>query len=173
MWRDPSRTNQNYQIKYVVSNGWGDPVQINRRPNSKMSFSSYEKEQLRESIGILTIAFTLALSDGLSVVMNNPNILITTLPLAFAAVMTGFLLHELAHKWMAQQYGCWAEYRGNKNGLYFALMMSVFGFLLAAPGAANKKPNTDIINAKYNPFLFPLYSAQHPYCCAIHLWAIS
>jgi Zn-dependent protease len=55
--------------------------------------------------------------------------------LAFAAVMTGFLLHELAHKWMAQQYGCWAEYRGNKNGLYFALMMSVFGFLLAAPGA--------------------------------------
>ena len=49
--------------------------------------------------------------------------------------MTGFLLHELAHKWMAQQYGCWAEYRGNKNGLYFALMMSVFGFLLAAPGA--------------------------------------
>ena len=78
MWRDPSRANQNYQIKYVVSDGWGDPVQINRRPNSKMSFSSYEKEQLRESIGILTIAFTLALSDGLSVVMNNPNILITT-----------------------------------------------------------------------------------------------
>ena len=86
MWRDPSRTNQNYQIKYVVSDGWGDPVQINRRPNSKMSFSSYEKEQLRESIGILTIAFTLALSDGLSVVMNNPNILITTLPLADSSI---------------------------------------------------------------------------------------
>ena len=135
MWRDPSRSNQNYQIKYVVSDGWGDPIQLNRRPNSKMSFSSYEKEQLKESIGILTVAFTLALSDGLAIVLNNPNILIRTLPLAFAAVMTGFLLHELAHKWMAQQYGCWAEYRGNKNGLYFALMMSVFGFLLAAPGA--------------------------------------
>ena len=57
------------------------------------------------------------------------------LALAFGAVMTGFLLHELAHKWMAQQYGCWAEYRGNRNGLYFALLMSSFGFLLAAPGA--------------------------------------
>ena len=68
-------------------------------------------------------------------IRDSPNILITTLPLAFAAVMTGFLLHELAHKWMAQQYGCWAEYRGNKNGLYFALAMSAFGFLLAAPGA--------------------------------------
>ena len=135
MWKGPSRTNQNYQIKYVVSDGWGDPIQINRRPPSKMSFSNYEKEQLKESIGILTIAFTLALSNGLVPVMNDPSILLTELPLAFAAVMTGFLLHELAHKLMAQQYGCWAEYRGNKNGLYFALMMSVFGFLLAAPGA--------------------------------------
>ena len=118
-----------------MSDGWGEPVQINRRPHSKMAFSDYEKEQLRESIGFLTLAFALALSNGLFVVMDDPSILITTLTLAFAAVMTGFLLHELAHKWMAQQYGCWAEYRGNKNGLYFALAMSAFGFLLAAPGA--------------------------------------
>lgn len=134
MWRDPSRRNQNFQVR-VMSDGWGEPVQINRRPHSKMAFSDYEKEQLRESIGFLTLAFALALSNGLFVVMDDPSILITTLPLAFAAVMTGFLLHELAHKWMAQQYGCWAEYRGNKNGLYFALAMSAFGFLLAAPGA--------------------------------------
>ena len=135
MWRDPSRGNQNFQVRYTMSEGWGDPVQINRRPGSKMSFSKYEKEQLTESIGILTIAFTLALSDGLAPVMNSPEILLNTLPLAFGAVMTGFLLHELAHKWMAQQYGCWAEYRGNRNGLLFALLMSSFGFLLAAPGA--------------------------------------
>jgi len=83
----------------------------------------------------LTVAFTLALSDGLAPVMSSPEILFNTLPLAFGAVMTGFLLHELAHKWMAQQYGCWAEYRGNRNGLLFALLMSSFGFLLAAPGA--------------------------------------
>jgi len=135
MWKDPSRRNQTFQTRYVMSDGWGEPVQINRRPHSKMAFSDYEKEQLRESIGFLTLAFALALSNGLFVVMDDPSILITTLPLAFAAVMTGFLLHELAHKWMAQQYGCWAEYRGNKNGLYFALAMSAFGFLLAAPGA--------------------------------------
>ena len=135
MWKDPSHRNQSFQVRYVLSDGWGEPVQINRRPQNKMAFSDYEKEQLRESIGFLTLAFALALSNGLFVVMENPNVLITTLPLAFAAVMTGFLLHELAHKWMAQQYGCWAEYRGNKNGLYFALAMSAFGFLLAAPGA--------------------------------------
>ncbi len=135
MWKDPSRGNQNFQVRYVTSDEWGEPVQINRRPNSKMGFSDYEKEQLRESIGFLTVAFALALSNGLNIVMDNPSVLITTLPLAFAAVITGFLLHELAHKWMAQQYGCWAEYRGNKNGLIFALVMSAFGFLLAAPGA--------------------------------------
>ena len=135
MWRDPSRGNQTFQTRHVMSDGWGEPVQINRRPQSKMAFSDYEKEQLRESIGFLTLAFALALSNGLFVVMDDPSILITTLRLAFAAVMTGFLLHELAHKWMAQQYGCWAEYRGNKKGLYFALAMSAFGFLLAAPGA--------------------------------------
>ena len=136
MWRDPSRGNQTFQVRHVMSDGWGEPVQINRRPQSKMAFSDYEKEQLRESIGFLTLAFALALSNGLFVVMDDPSILITTLPLAFAAVLTGFLLHELAHKWMAQQYGCWAEYRGNKNGLYFALVMSALtGWLLAAPGA--------------------------------------
>ena len=135
MWSDPSRGNRDFQVRYVTTGGWGEPVQINRRPDSKMSFSKYEKEQLAESIGILTLAFTLALSNGLSPVMKNPEILLNTLPLAFGAVMTGFLLHELAHKWMAQQYGCWAEYRGNRNGLYFALLMSSFGFLLAAPGA--------------------------------------
>ena len=135
MWKGSNNRNQVFQVRYESSQGWGEPIQVNRRPDTKMSFSKYEKEQLTESIGILTIAFTLALSDGLSVVMNDPNILIRTLPLAFGAVMTGFLLHELAHKWMAQQYGCWAEYRGNRNGLYFALLMSSFGFLLAAPGA--------------------------------------
>jgi Zn-dependent protease len=135
MWKGSTDRNQSFQVRYVSSQGWGEPIQVNRRPDTKMSFSKYEKEQLVESIGILTIAFTLALSNGLTPVMNDPEVFLKKLPLAFGAVMTGFLLHELAHKWMAQQYGCWAEYRGNRNGLYFALLMSSFGFLLAAPGA--------------------------------------
>jgi Zn-dependent protease len=109
-----------------------------------MAFSDYEKKEIKESIGFLTLAFAVALANkysstdslGIWAVLDNPYILVKTLPMAFAAVLTGFLLHELAHKWMAQQYGCWAEYRGNKRGLYFALAMSAFlGVLLAAPGA--------------------------------------
>lgn len=50
-------------------------------------------------------------------------------------VGTGFLLHELAHKFIAQRYGYWAEYRANRNGLFFIIIMSLMGFILAAPGA--------------------------------------
>jgi Zn-dependent protease len=51
------------------------------------------------------------------------------------SVGTGFLLHELAHKFVAQRYGYWAEYRANRNGLLIIIIMSLMGFILAAPGA--------------------------------------
>ncbi len=46
----------------------------------------------------------------------------------------GFLLHELAHKFMAQKYGCLAEFRANNFMLVLAVIMSFFGFIFAAPG---------------------------------------
>ncbi len=48
---------------------------------------------------------------------------------------TGFLLHELAHKYTAQRYGYWAEYRANRPGLLLIIIMAFFGFIFAAPGA--------------------------------------
>ena len=48
---------------------------------------------------------------------------------------TGFLLHELAHKYMAQRYGYWAEYRANRSGLLLIIIMAFAGFIFAAPGA--------------------------------------
>ena len=48
----------------------------------------------------------------------------------------GFLLHELAHKFVAQYYGCEAEFRSMDQMLYFAVGLSLFvGILFAAPGA--------------------------------------
>ncbi len=64
------------------------------------------------------------------------------------AVGTGFLLHELAHKFMAQRYGYWAEYRANRNGLLVIIVMSLMGFLIAAPGAV-------MIQKVSNPFAQP------------------
>lgn len=48
---------------------------------------------------------------------------------------SGFLLHELAHKFVAQKYGYWAEYRANRAGLIFMIVTAFMGILFAAPGA--------------------------------------
>lgn len=51
------------------------------------------------------------------------------------AVGLGFILHELAHKFVAMKYGFWAEYRLWVEGLIFAVITAALGFLFVAPGA--------------------------------------
>ncbi|MBI2545996.1 metalloprotease [Candidatus Woesearchaeota archaeon] len=50
-------------------------------------------------------------------------------------VGTGFLVHEFAHKVLAQHYGCDAEFRSFDVMLIVALLGSFIGFIFAAPGA--------------------------------------
>ena len=50
-------------------------------------------------------------------------------------VGTGFLLHELAHKLVAQHYGLFAEFRSDGKMLLIAIATAFFGIILAAPGA--------------------------------------
>ncbi len=48
----------------------------------------------------------------------------------------GFLLHELGHKFVAQKYGCNAEFRAFDQMLYLAVGLAVLmGMIFAAPGA--------------------------------------
>lgn len=54
------------------------------------------------------------------------------------AVGTGFVLHELAHKYVAIHYGAHAEFRAWKEGLIFAVVLAFITngeFVFAAPGA--------------------------------------
>lgn len=58
--------------------------------------------------------------------------------ISLIAVGSGFVLHELAHKYTAIRYGHWAEFRLSPQGLLLALVFTVatFGqFIFAAPGA--------------------------------------
>lgn len=55
--------------------------------------------------------------------------------IASLTVGVGFLLHELGHKFVAQRYGCFAEFRAFDKFLILAIIMSFFGFVIAAPGA--------------------------------------
>ncbi|MEW6069263.1 MAG: site-2 protease family protein [Candidatus Thermoplasmatota archaeon] len=96
-------------------------------------FTSREIAHLLISLLVLTIAFSFAFSDFF--ITRNISALAYIFPIALVAVATGFLLHELMHKIVAQKYGCWAEYRAFPFGLLLALLMSIAGFVFAAPGA--------------------------------------
>lgn len=60
---------------------------------------------------------------------------VVALPIALIAVGTGFIFHELAHRFTAIRFGASAQYRAWPHGLFFALVMALFGFIFAAPGA--------------------------------------
>jgi Zn-dependent protease len=47
----------------------------------------------------------------------------------------GFILHELAHKYVAQGYGLWAEFRLNMTGVLLTAISIVSPFKFIAPGA--------------------------------------
>ncbi len=92
--------------------------------------SNQEIRDLLKAWFIITVAFTILLADF---AWNYQ--LLQTFILAAITVGTGFLLHELAHKFVAQHYGFWAEFRADQFMLMLALIFSFFGFIFAAPGA--------------------------------------
>ena len=56
----------------------------------------------------------------------------------FIIIGLAFIPHELAHKYMAIKYGCFAQYQMWVGGLKFALLLALMtngGFTFAAPGA--------------------------------------
>lgn len=56
--------------------------------------------------------------------------------IALITVGVGFIIHEMAHKFMAIHYGYWAEFRKDNVMLLVAVVMaSLVGFVFAAPGA--------------------------------------
>lgn len=113
-----------------------------------ITFSEKEIFQIAISIIVLTFAFSFAFSgNAFEFSKMNFGKVIVILTISFFAVLTGFLLHELAHKISAQKYGCWAEYRYSGQGLLFTILLSLAGFLFAIPGAVYIEGN---INNKQN-----------------------
>ncbi len=100
-------------------------------------FSKTEIKHLLLAIGVLTLAFSFAFS-GNSIFSGFSNIqaLPLAFPIAFLGIITAFFVHELSHKFMAQKYGLWSEFRMYPRGLLLSLFFAVFtGFVFAAPGA--------------------------------------
>lgn len=95
----------------------------------KIHFSREELVDLGKAWIAITVAFAIVLSGN---VMDK---LLPFLLISGIAVGFGFLFHELGHKFVAQRYGCFAEFRSFDFMLVLAFIMSFFGFVFAAPGA--------------------------------------
>lgn len=106
----------------------------------KIKTSKFEIVDIIKAWLILSLAFALVYG-GINLIEGTFNKLFSPafLILFFASMFTagiGFLFHELGHKFVAQHYGCTAEFRAFNQMLYLALgLAAVIGFIFAAPGA--------------------------------------
>ena len=94
-----------------------------------MNFSFSRQEVKELAISAVALGFIFSIGYGLNPLM----VLMIT-----AIISLSFIPHELAHKYVAIKYGCFARYQMWKNGLMFALVLAIAtggSFVFAAPGA--------------------------------------
>jgi len=92
-----------------------------------VGFSTKELQHL--ALGALLV-MGVALSYFLTI---EPNLL--SLAFLSIAFMLSFLLHELAHKFSAQHFNLWAEFRLTLQGALITLLSMFLPFKIIAPGA--------------------------------------
>ncbi len=99
-------------------------------PRSRsIQFGQTEKRHLLVGTALVTgagISFFLGTSFSVG---------IAGLLLATVLFSMGFILHELAHKYVAQGYGLWAEFRLNMTGVLLTAISIISPFKFIAPGA--------------------------------------
>ena len=124
-----------------------------RRINTNYGMPVFSRIEIRDiaiAVAVLTAAFTIIFSRRWRLFSDDvvTNILWWIL-VSFILVISSFISHELAHKFTAQRFGAWSEFRMYPTGLILCLIMSVVGFLFAAPGAVYIRGYiTDEMNGK-------------------------
>lgn len=95
----------------------------------------FDRDELLH-IGVSMVVVAVAFSIGY--LFQSKAAFLVNFPIILVGVGTGFVLHELAHKFVAQRYGAYARYQIWESGLALSLLMAVFTggrFVFAAPGA--------------------------------------
>ena len=122
-------TRRTYSIR-----GFGpDGIGVSGGGSTSHPFSATEMKHLGMAVFILSLAFAILLS-GVAVNQDLFNFAVF-FGISLIIVLTGFGLHEMAHKFIAQKYGHWAEFRYSEFGLLISLFSSIVGFLIFIPGA--------------------------------------
>ena len=94
-----------------------------------LKFSKIETRHLIVGTALVTAA-------GVSFFVGSPlEVSLVGLVVATVLFAMGFILHELSHKYVAQGYGLWAEFRLNMTGLLLTALSIVSPLKFIAPGA--------------------------------------
>ena len=110
-----------------------------------MRFSGEEIRDLLIAWLMISLAFAILFSES----SFFTEIFLMSFIISLLTAGIGFLLHELMHKFTAQKYHLWAEFRANYSMLFLAVSFSFFGFIIAAPGAVIiKGPSSKEKNGK-------------------------
>lgn len=101
-------------------------------------FGIDEREFEEIGIAMIGIALAILVADvGIKGLFTIPIVEIAKqLGVLIITVGTGFIFHELAHKFVAQRYGAKAGFRMWPQGMIMMFVFALlFGFVFAAPGA--------------------------------------
>lgn len=105
----------------------------------RRGFSWIEVQHLIISWLVIGLAFSIAISRPINI--NHLWPFIGIFMISLLTIGVGFIGHELTHKFVAQRYGCLAEFRMWPLGLMLALFFALFlGVVFAAPGAVYIMP---------------------------------
>jgi Zn-dependent protease len=124
----------------ATTRSWDSSVYSGTSPGRRANPILFSQKEVRDILiawAALALAFTIAYSGGITggaslfAGESFPFLFVV----AFVAVGSGFVLHELMHKFTAERYGYWAEFRMWVMGIVLALITSTLGFIFAAPGA--------------------------------------
>jgi Zn-dependent protease len=103
-------------------------------PHNRGKIISFSRVELKH----LLIGALLTLAIGVSMPMySNPGLygypeIFITISIVFTV---SFLVHELAHKTVAQHYGLWAEFRITMFGALITMLSIISPFKIISPGA--------------------------------------
>ena len=149
-----NHTSKQPSVRIISPHGQGNPFEPFMRgffdvsgpsaSHHKGNFFHFSERELKD-LALATFAFGFAISlvfeggifgmmdKNLSILLPN---LINNSIFAIAALGPAFIIHELAHKYVARHYGCWAEFRADPKGLKNGILIAfLIGFVFMAPGA--------------------------------------
>lgn len=110
-----------------------------RSNDGKVAIHTSNKELKDLAIAwiFVSLAFAIARTSGTG--MTSASFLgkgfWTSMIISAVTVGAAFILHEMAHKMVAQRYNCWAEFRADLNMLILGVLISLLGVVFIAPGA--------------------------------------